>query len=141
MKDKSLSVLEFDAVGDGKTLNTVAIQKAIDACALTGGGEVYFPAGQYLTGTFRIRNHVTLHLDPQAVILGSTDLADYPQTELTITYGLAEALIVARDVEQIGISGKGTINGQGWAFPCGTEGFNFEDEEKAPEGGSNRAPT
>ena len=112
------SVTEFGAVADGETLNTIAIQKAIDARAAAGGGTVYFPAGRYLTGTLFLRDRVTLHLDAGAVILGSTDLNDYPpQTPAFRSYTdvnyVDKSLIYAERVNEIAIVGRGTIDGQG----------------------------
>src|SRR5690606_32764328 len=65
------NVREHGALGDGQTLDSPAIQSAIDACSALGGGTVYLPAGQYLTGSLFLRNNISLHLDSGAVILGS----------------------------------------------------------------------
>ena len=73
----SLNVTDFGAVGDGIALNTSAIQNAIDACNRQGGGTVRFPAGSYLTGTIQIKSNVTLKLEKNATLAGSTDAADY----------------------------------------------------------------
>ena len=54
-------ITEYGAVGDGVTLNTQAIQKAIDACANKGGGTVYFPAGRYLSGTIYLKDNIRLY--------------------------------------------------------------------------------
>ena len=59
------NVLDYGAVSDGKTLNTKAIQKAIDECASNGGGSVQFPAGTYLTGTISFKDNVILNLQAQ----------------------------------------------------------------------------
>src|SRR5436305_2079275 len=76
--NKVIEVTMAGVVGDGTTLNTLRIQKAIDDCAAAvGGGTVRFPAGRYLTGTIQIKSNVTLLLDEQATLLGSTDVADY----------------------------------------------------------------
>ncbi|NCU04669.1 MAG: glycoside hydrolase family 28 protein, partial [Chitinophagaceae bacterium] len=109
-------VTKHGAVGDGKTLNTVFLQKAIDECARSGGGKVHFPAGVYLSGTIEIKSNVTLHFQKDARLLGSTNLADYrnldPFTEgLGIDVGWA--LVVAVDATNIGITGEGAIDGQG----------------------------
>ena len=122
-----INVRDIGAFGDGKTFDTAVIQKAIDVCSEKNGGTVYFPAGQYLTGTVTIKDNVTLHLTPQAVLLGSTSLVDYPD----LGNG-AYCLINAVDAHNITLTGGGCIDGQGAAFPCGSEGFNFEDEAKAP---------
>lgn len=71
------NVLDHGAIADGKTLNTKAIQTAIDQCFLAGGGEVTVPTGIFLTGGLRLRSGVTLHLLENAVLLGSVDLEDY----------------------------------------------------------------
>lgn len=118
-KGADVSIVKYGATGDGNTLNTVAIQKAIDECHQTGGGKVLFPAGRFLSGTIVLKDNVTLHLEKNAVLLGSTDLADYrnmdPFTEgLGIEVGWA--LLVAVDARNIGIEGAGTIDGQGSAI-------------------------
>src|SRR5688500_10157455 len=74
----AINVREHGAVGDGQTLDSSAIQSAIEACAAQGGGSVYLPAGQYLTGSLFLRNNISLHLDSGAVILGSQEAEDYP---------------------------------------------------------------
>ena len=113
------NILTFGAVADGSTINTIAIQKTIDACEQAGGGKVVFPAGRFLSGTIVLKNKVVLRLEKNAVLLGSTDLKDYqnldPFTEgLGIDVGWA--LVVAVDVKNIGIIGEGTIDGQGQAI-------------------------
>ena len=70
------NVMDFGAVPDGISLNTAAIQKAIDAAAAAGGGQVVIPAGKFLTGTLRLRDNIDLHLEPGAVLLASTCSAD-----------------------------------------------------------------
>lgn len=70
----SVSILEFGAVGDGKTLNTVAFQNAIfylKSFADKGGAQLYVPAGRWLTGSFNLTSHLTLFLERDATILGS----------------------------------------------------------------------
>jgi hypothetical protein len=130
------SVCDFGAQGDGLALDTRAIQAAIDACTQAGGGTVFVPAGDYLTGTLLLKDNVDLHLAARARILGSTNLADYPGTGRYQEDDAAElyeelldrCLIVARGARNVQISGSGVIDGQGRAFPYGSEGFNFEDE-------------
>jgi polygalacturonase len=74
----SYNILEYGAVGDGATINTAAIQAAIDVCHDAGGGTVYLPAGKFLSGTLVLKSNVTLFLDAGAILLGSTQLPDYP---------------------------------------------------------------
>src|SRR5262249_34488686 len=72
-----VNVKDFGAKGDGVTLDTAALTRAIDTCARAGGGTVYFPAGTYLSGTLHLKSHVTLWIDSGATVLGSNNLADY----------------------------------------------------------------
>ena len=117
----TLNILDYGAINDGKTINTQAIQQAIDACSNGGNGTVYFPAGKYLSGTLYLKSNVTLFLDKNAVLLGSTDLADYPETipdyrSYTDNY-TTRSLIYAEKQDHIKITGQGTIDGQGQLFP------------------------
>ncbi len=104
------NVTSFGAKGDGKTLNTKAIQNAIDECANNGGGTVVVPAGTYLTGTIVMKDNVTLELQAGSKILGSKNIEDYPLTFKT--FG-SRAIIVGDEVENVSITGFGTIDGQG----------------------------
>ena len=65
------NVQSYGAIGTGQSLDTAAIQKAIDAAASSGGGIVYFPAGRFLSGTIFLKSNITLYLSPGAVLLGS----------------------------------------------------------------------
>ncbi|MBV9988598.1 MAG: right-handed parallel beta-helix repeat-containing protein [Chitinophagaceae bacterium] len=111
-----ISILKNGAVGDGLTLNTVAIQKTIDEVNRQGGGKVIFPAGSFLSGTIVLKDNVTLHFDKNAVLLGSSDVNEYRNID-PFTDGLGIdvgwALLVAVDAKNIGIEGEGIINGQG----------------------------
>lgn len=113
------NIIKYGAVGDGVTLNTNAIQRAIDECHKSGGGSVIFPEGKFLSGTIVMKDNVTISFQENAVLLGSTDLKDYknmdPFTEgLGIDVGWA--LLVAVDAKNIGVTGEGTIDGQGSAI-------------------------
>src|SRR4051812_21770882 len=70
-------ITKYGAVADSTTLNTNAIQQAIDDCHKSGGGKVYFPAGTFLSGTIVIKDNVTLYFKKDAVLLGSTNIQDY----------------------------------------------------------------
>jgi len=114
------NIRDFGAAGDGQTYDTAAIQKAIDTCASQGGGTVHFPMGRYLSGMIHLKSHVTLDLSSSAVLLGSTRLEDYPLTlcefaSYTDSY-CGRALIWGENLENVGITGAGTIDGQGAAF-------------------------
>ena len=113
------NIEKYGAVGDGKTLNSAAIQQAIDYCAKTGGGKVIFPAGRFVSGTISLKNKVTLRLEKGAVLLGSTDINDYQNLD-PFTEGLGIhvgwALVVGVDLKNIGIEGEGIIDGRGSAL-------------------------
>ncbi|MDX6191782.1 glycoside hydrolase family 28 protein [Flavobacterium sp. Fl-318] len=127
--NKSYSVNDFGAVGDGKTSNTLAFEKAIKECAKNGGGRVLVPNGKYLTGPIHLESNVNLHLEDQAEILFSTDPKEYPLvhtswegTEL-MNYS---PLIYAKNKTNVAITGKGTLNGQAnngnwWVWSGGKE--------------------
>ncbi|WP_208025646.1 glycoside hydrolase family 28 protein [Niastella caeni] len=111
-----IDITRYGAVGDGKTLNTTAIQKAIDDCHRQGGGKVVFPAGIWLSGTVVLKDQITLQFNKDARLLGSTNINDYQNVD-PFTDGLGIdvgwALLVAVDVKNIGIEGEGAIDGQG----------------------------
>ena len=71
-------IRSFGAVADGTTVNTRALQAAIDARAAAGGGTVRIPSGDWVSGALAMRSDITLELDAGARLLGSQDLADYP---------------------------------------------------------------
>jgi len=109
-----LSVRDFGAVGDGKAVETAAIQKALDTAASSGGGEVFIPAGHYLTGSLNLKSHTTLRLDAGAVVLGSKKAEDYPIVQARwegIETNCHRALISAEHAEDIAITGAGVIEG------------------------------
>jgi polygalacturonase len=115
-------------VGDGKTLNTSAIQAAIDSLSAKGGGVLAFSAGRYVTGTIQIKDNVRLRLADQAVLVGSSSPADYrnldPFTDGTGNK-LGYALVTAIGASHVGIEGSGTIDGQGKALHAAQKEFNI----------------
>lgn len=125
-------VTNFGAKGDGLSLDTEPIQKAIETCTAKGGGTVLLPAGTYLSGTVYLKDNVTLHLGPGAVLLGSNNIEDYDNAgqsacnENTINV-FSKCLVFAENAKNVGITGMGKINGNGQFFPCGAEAYNFED--------------
>jgi polygalacturonase len=110
-------IREFGAVGDGATLNTRAIQQAIDGCTAAGGGEVLMAGGKFVTGTIYLKDNVTLHLAAGAALLGSTQIADYTTDTHKNAYAneshMDRCLIFARGAKGIGIVGPGVIDGRG----------------------------
>ena len=121
-------VREFGAVGDGKTLNTEAIQKTIDACAAAGGGRVLLENGVYLTGTIFLASNVDFHIAAGAVLLGSKDGKNYPNHETKhVTRELlprwkSTCIIYAEECENLSLSGNGTIDCNGDDFVARIEG-------------------
>lgn len=116
---KRVAVTEFGAVGDGKTLNTLAIQKAIDTTEAGGGGVVELPKGTFRSGSIFLRKGVELWLAEGAVLLGSTDIADYPKRETRIEGHFEPwrmALVNAQGLAGVRIGGKGVLNGNGVPF-------------------------
>ena len=115
----SAALVELPSTGvvaDGATLNTTALQRAIDACSAAGGGTLHFPAGRYVTGTLQLKDNVTLHLDANAVLLGSTHAADYRNVDPFIDGSgstMGYALIAGIGARQVGLEGPGTIDGRG----------------------------
>lgn len=96
----------FGAKSDGLTLNTTSIQKGIDFISANGGGTLVFYVGRYLTGSVRLKSNVTIKLEEGAVLVGSSSIYDYNSS------GSIKAIISADGQENIGISGKGVIEGR-----------------------------
>ena len=105
------NILDYGAKADGKTVNTAAINQTIEACNKAGGGTVFVPAGEFRTGTVVLLSNVTLHLDAGAILKGSDDLKDYVK-EKNEQYGL----VLSRSTENIAITGRGILDGNGTYF-------------------------
>ncbi|MFC3197855.1 glycoside hydrolase family 28 protein [Parapedobacter deserti] len=117
--DRTVQANAHGAVGDGQTLNTAAIQAAIDACAAQGGGKVVFDKGDYLTGSVFLKSNVQLHIGEGVRLLGSQRLEDYPEIHTRVAG--VEMLWPAALVNVIGqrnaaVTGSGIIDGQGKPF-------------------------
>jgi hypothetical protein len=117
--DRVFRVADYGALGDGETVNTAAIQKAVDACSREGGGVVLVEKGDYATGTLDLKNGVMLEIAKGARLLGSTRFTDYPprvparETVMDTWMKLTQSLIYAENCERIGIRGAGVIDGRG----------------------------
>ena len=122
------NIRDFGAKGDGQTLDTAAVQSAIDACNRDQGGTVLVPAGVFVIGTVQMKSNVTLHISAQGKLLGSADGKQYyaadaiPLTgDSTLNDGNV-GLIFAVKADNITIEGAGTIDGQGAQFRSPTKG-------------------
>lgn len=99
----AVNVRDFGATGKKAENAKDAIQKAIDACTAAGGGTVFFPAGEYSSGTLHLRSHVRLYLESGATLFSIKDKNAFDK----------DALIYAENVVNITVEGRGTIDGQG----------------------------
>ncbi len=109
-------ILNYGAVADGTTMNTSAIQQAIDACATAGGGTVVIPAGRFLSAPIFLKSNVTLHLDNGSTLTATSDMKAFPTIEGRwegIDRTIYASLITALDCENIAITGKGALDCQG----------------------------
>ena len=127
-------VRAFGAAGDGKALDTAAVNKAVDAAAAAGGGTVLFPAGSYLSYSIRLKSNVTLHLDPGATLVaadtpsaggaGGYDPAEPNQWDVYQDFGHSHfhnSLIWGEGIENIAITGTGRIWGKGLTRGTGAQ--------------------
>ena len=123
----TFNVRQWGATGDGKTLDTSAINRTIEACTAAGGGQVLIPAGRYLTGTIQLKSHLTLVLEAGATIVGTSDLDQYKnfsppgETPLADRLRWHRSLILGDGVENVTIAGQGVIDGNKIADPQGEE--------------------
>jgi polygalacturonase len=112
-------ITDFHAEGDGVTLNTRAIQSAIDQCAATGGGVVVVPKGVFLTGALFFKPGVNLRIEQDGVLKGTTTQADYPPI-YTRWEGIERywtpALLNFVGMTNVEVSGEGLIDGSGEAW-------------------------
>ncbi len=108
------NVRDYGAKGDGKTKDTAALQKALDACATAGGGTVRVPEGVYLTGSLVVGANTTLRFESRANVVGSPDIEDYPLVQVRWEGEFREghrALISAEKAGNVSIEGPGAIFG------------------------------
>ena len=108
---KVCDVKSYGAKGDGTTKDTVAVQKAIDDCAVKHG-TVEVPAGTYVIAPVLLKSNTTLHLAKDAKLLGSPDRADYPKYTFA-RHPTVQPLVSSLNAENIAITGEGTIDGNG----------------------------
>ncbi|MDR3217760.1 MAG: hypothetical protein LBU22_02060 [Dysgonamonadaceae bacterium] len=122
-KKGEYKVLDYGAVGDGETINTSAIQNAIDECSNSGGGKVIIPQGVFLSGTLYMKNNVNLFIDAEATLKGSPSFKDYPDNSVHYHNSFShpgkpfgnKAFIFGEALQNISITGTGTIDGNGYS--------------------------
>lgn len=122
------NVRDFGAKGDGKTLDTAAVQAAIDACNWDKGGTVLVPAGDFLIGTIELKSNVTLHLAVQGRLLGSPEREHYTAGKGVPPGNGNIVLLYAVNAENVTIEGRGTVDGNGTAF------YNGKGDGTGPNG-------
>lgn len=117
--DNKVSITDFGGIPDGVTLNTDAFARAMDALSKKGGGTLIVPSGVWYTGPIVFKSNINLHLERGALILFSTDFDLYPLVN-TVFEGLdtrrCQSPISGRNLENIAITGEGSINGSGEAW-------------------------
>jgi len=122
---QTFDITKYGAVGDAKTLNSGAVQKAIDACNVNGGGTVMIPSGVFIIGTVYLKSNVHLYLESGAVLRGSANLIDFaPYNKIHL------GMLYAENAENITISGPGNIDGNGDAY------FDLTKAKKIEWGGT-----
>lgn len=117
LSERSLSILETGAVGDAATVNTNAIQSAIDHLANEGGGVVIVPSGVFISGALFFKAHVSLRLEHGAVLRCSTDMRNFPPQRTRIEGHIEDhftpGLINADGCDGFELSGDGILDGAG----------------------------
>ena len=120
-------ILSFGAKGDGVTDDAMAIQKAIDRCSAEGGGMVLLPRNHvFLSGPIELKSQVELHLEATATLKANPDEGIYRLSAFGENRGEGMLWLWAKDAENISITGKGTIHGNGIAFMGAELGDSYE---------------
>lgn len=118
---KEFNVKDFGAQGDGETIDTKAINKAIKAASEHGGGKVYIPAGTYLSGSIHLKSNITIYLGSGSVIKASTNPDDFDEPEENPYSAYQDfghshwhnSLLWGEDIENLTIEGPGQLYGEG----------------------------
>jgi DNA sulfur modification protein DndE len=116
-KRDTFNIASYGAVADGLSLNSAAINKAIDACAKQGGGTVLIPRGSYVTGPIIMKSNINLHLAKGALVIFSSDFNQYPLVVSSfegVDAARCQSPVVAENLENIAITGPGIMNGNGY---------------------------
>ncbi len=138
MASDVFNVRDFGAKGDGTTLDTQAIQAAVDAAYEAGGGEVLFEAGTYLSGSIRLRDNIDFHLTAGAVLKGSSDISDYcdadvvPQNYASSKSGDNTSgghLVYSANAHGVTLRGPGCIDGNSRSFLLDGQGKAYVSKQ------------
>jgi len=116
-KKDTFNVVNYGAIADGLTLNSTAINKAINECAAKGGGVVLIPRGSYVTGPVIMKSSINLHLAEGALVIFSPDFNQYPLVVSSfegVDAARCQSPVVAENLENIAITGPGIMNGNGY---------------------------
>ncbi|MFE7133447.1 glycoside hydrolase family 28 protein [Streptomyces sp. NPDC057638] len=145
---RAFDITDYGAVGDGATLNTAAIRRAIAACHRAGGGRVVVPAGRFVTGAVHLRDGVELHVSEGGILAFSPDPADYlpvvpTRWEGTECYNYSP-LIYAHGRRNVAVTGQGILDGQArrgpWESWYRTSGLQGPDQRLLRQMGSTGVP-
>ncbi len=136
----TFNIIAFGAKPDGKTLNTEAINKAIQTCSSKGGGVVLVPSGIWSTGPIELKSNVNLHLKKSATLLFTTDKSQYPLVEGVYEGKSAarnQSPISGKNLENVAITGQGIIDGNGdaWRAVHKSQLTESQWKEKVASGG------
>ncbi len=116
-KQDTINIMAFGAIADAYTLNTAAINKAIETAAAKGGGTVLIPAGSFVTGPIIMKSNINLHLAKGALVIFSPDFNQYPLVVSSfegVDAARCQSPLTAENLENIAITGEGIMNGNGY---------------------------
>ena len=141
IKSVHFTITDYEADPTGATKSTTALQAAVDAAAAAGGGTVWIPPGRYVIGTIRLRSNTRIHIELGATLVGSPDINDYSEEDeghIPPEFPFVRCLFVGFDLENVEITGGGTVDGSGAAFmdysvPTFDEAFTEQAFAAMPE--------
>ncbi len=113
----TVNILQYGAVADGYTLNSAAINAAINDCAARGGGTVLIPRGSFLTGPIVMKSNINLHLERGALVIFTPDFNQYPLVVSSfegVDAARCQSPVVAENLQNIAITGEGIMDGNGY---------------------------